>query len=43
MIQITETAARKIKSLMAKLGARTQLEAVVSAERLGLLSIGSRY
>ncbi|BCB75235.1 response regulator transcription factor [Phytohabitans flavus] len=32
-----------IKALMGKLGARTQLEAVISADRLGLISIGSRY
>lgn len=32
-----------IKALMAKLEARTQLEAVVTAGRLGLVTIGSRY
>lgn len=32
-----------IKSVMAKLGVHTQLDAVVSAERLGLLTLGSRY
>jgi DNA-binding NarL/FixJ family response regulator len=37
------TARDHIKSLMAKLDARTSLEAVVSAERLGLIKIGSRY
>jgi DNA-binding NarL/FixJ family response regulator len=37
------TARDHIKALMAKLGAHTQLEAVVRAERLGLITIGSRY
>jgi DNA-binding NarL/FixJ family response regulator len=32
-----------IKSVMAKLGVHSQLGAVVSAERLGLISLGSRY
>ncbi|BCB89602.1 DNA-binding response regulator [Phytohabitans suffuscus] len=32
-----------IKALMGKLDARTQLEAVISADRLGLIRIGSRY
>jgi DNA-binding CsgD family transcriptional regulator len=29
--------------VMAKLGVHSQLGAVVSAERLGLISLGSRY
>jgi DNA-binding NarL/FixJ family response regulator len=37
------TARGHIKAVMAKLGAHSQLEAVVSAERLGLISVGSRY
>ncbi|GIF45848.1 LuxR family two component transcriptional regulator [Asanoa ferruginea] len=32
-----------IKALMGKLSAHTQLEAVVAADRLGLISVGSRY
>ncbi|GAA1283549.1 DNA-binding response regulator [Planotetraspora silvatica] len=32
-----------IKGLMAKLGVHTQLDAVVSADRLGLITIGSGY
>ena len=37
------TARGHIKSLLAKLDVHSQLDAVVSAERLGLISIGSRY
>ncbi|CUU59413.1 DNA-binding response regulator, NarL/FixJ family, contains REC and HTH domains [Parafrankia irregularis] len=37
------TARDHIKALMAKLGARSQLEAVVSATSLGLVTVGSRY
>lgn len=37
------TARGHIKALMAKLGVHTQLDAVVSAMRLGLITIGSRY
>ncbi|MET0422697.1 MAG: response regulator transcription factor [Actinoplanes sp.] len=37
------TARDHIKALMAKLDARTQLDAVVTASRLGLISPGSRY
>jgi DNA-binding NarL/FixJ family response regulator len=32
-----------IKAVMTKLGVHSQLDAVVSAERLGLITIGSRY
>ncbi|MBL8925986.1 MAG: response regulator transcription factor [Pseudonocardia sp.] len=32
-----------IKSVMAKLGVHSQLDAVVSAERLGLITLGARY
>jgi DNA-binding NarL/FixJ family response regulator len=37
------TARDHIKSLMAKLGVHTQLDAVVSAHRQGLIGVGSRY
>ncbi|GII56603.1 DNA-binding response regulator [Planotetraspora thailandica] len=37
------TARDHIKAVMAKLGVHTQLDAVVSADRLGLITIGSGY
>ncbi|MBU2667965.1 response regulator transcription factor [Actinoplanes bogorensis] len=37
------TARGHIKSVLAKLGVQTQLDAVVAAERLGLITVGSRY
>lgn len=37
------TARDHIKALMAKLGVRTQLDAVVTATRLGLITPGARY
>jgi two-component system response regulator DesR len=37
------TARDHIKALMAKLGVRTQLDAVVTASRLGLITPGARY
>ena len=37
------TARDHIKAVMAKLDARTQLDAVVTASRLGLIRLGSRY
>jgi two-component system response regulator DesR len=37
------TARDHIKALMAKLGVRTQLDAVVTASRLGLITLGARY
>ncbi|GAA0909041.1 hypothetical protein GCM10009558_097410 [Virgisporangium aurantiacum] len=37
------TARDHIKGLLAKLGAHSQLEAVVAAQRLGLITIGTRY
>ncbi|MBL7260218.1 response regulator transcription factor [Paractinoplanes lichenicola] len=37
------TARGHIKAVLAKLGVQTQLDAVVSAERLGLITVGSRY
>ncbi|WP_344418648.1 response regulator transcription factor [Pseudonocardia ailaonensis] len=37
------TARDHIKALMAKLGVHTQLDAVVSAERRGLITLGARY
>jgi DNA-binding NarL/FixJ family response regulator len=37
------TARDHIKSVMAKLGVHSQLDAVISAERLGLITLGTRY
>jgi DNA-binding NarL/FixJ family response regulator len=37
------TARDHIKAVMAKLGVHSQLDAVVSAERLGLITMGSRF
>lgn len=37
------TARDHIKAVLAKLGVHTQLDAVVSAERLGLITLGARY
>ncbi|RTL62628.1 MAG: response regulator transcription factor [Pseudonocardiaceae bacterium] len=37
------TARGHIKTLMAKLGVHSQLEAVVSADRLGLVTVGTSY
>lgn len=37
------TARDHIKAVMAKLGVHSQLDAVVSAERLGLITLGSRF
>lgn len=37
------TARDHIKAVMAKLDVHTQLEAVVTADRLGLITVGSRY
>jgi two-component system response regulator DesR len=37
------TARDHIKSVMAKLGVHSQLDAVVCAERLGLITLGARY